>query len=482
MPNVHRQMQAGFLVMPAAFGAQMLGMLLVASYLGPHEFGVFSVIFAILTVVNFVTEMGMGIIITKLVAEGEKPAGHHIALALPVVLIASLLGAIVQLVIVWVAYPTGDARWAGVVAAVNILIFSTSMVLSCTLRGLGKMGKWMAGFLGQKVIFVLLALAGFTLGHGGLVTAVAAWTVSSTIVALYYLVDLWGGVWRGQLLWRPAEMRSLIRESVPVGLISATNQFGMQLDTFVLAILLSEREVGLYALGQRLLNPARNILHGAVSTPTFPGLCRLATEDREEFSRRASRLCVVQWLAGLPLAVAAWVIAPLLVPRLLSEFRESVPVIWITVWALAPASVTLQLRYVYTALSNQDRFLRLNAIQLLVKTVLLITLTWRWGMLGACYGTVIAEVVFTWLAGYGLKAMGVPLKLMAGIATASVATGGFVVVLWIIGAGRWPVLALTAAYLLVVAVIINRLLREVRHREPGAVADRPSLPGESRES
>jgi O-antigen/teichoic acid export membrane protein len=309
MANVHRQMQAGFLVMPAALGAQVLGMMLVASYLGPHQFGIFSVIFAIISVANFVAEMGLGTIITKLVAEAKQPAGHHIALALPVVSASALFGAAVQLAIVWVAYADSDARAAGMVAAVNILVFGVSMVLSCALRGLGEMGKWMAGFLGHKIIFAALVFGGHALWGGGLVTAVAAWTAASVLVAVYYGTALWGKVWQGQVAWNYAQVRALLRESIPVGLISAANQFGMQLDTFILALLLTDREVGLYALGQRLLNPARNVLHGAVSTPTFPGLCRLASGDREEYGRLASRLCIVQWMSGLPLAVLAWVAA-----------------------------------------------------------------------------------------------------------------------------------------------------------------------------
>jgi O-antigen/teichoic acid export membrane protein len=473
MTNVHRQMQAGFLVMPAALAAQMVGMLLVASFLGPEQFGVFSVIFAVITVANFVAEMGVGTIITKRVAEAQRPAAHHIALALPVVSAASLLGAVVQVAIVWVAYATGDARWAGIVAAVNILVFGVSMVLSCALRGLGEMGAWMAGFLGHKIIFVVLVFLGHAAWHGGLVTAVAAWTVASVVTAAYYAARLWGDTWRGQVAWNAAEVRSLIRESIPVGLISAANQFGMQLDTFILALLLPVRDVGLYALGQRLLNPARNILHGAVSTPTFPGLCRLASEDRDEFARRASRLCVVQWLSGLPLAVVAWVAAPLLVPRLLHEFADSVQVLWITVWALAPACVTLQLRYVYTALSNQDRYLRLNVIQLVAKVALLFGLTWRFGIIGACYGTVAAEVLFAFLTRYGLTAMGVPVRLFAGIAASTAVTGVFVVGLWMIGLTHWVTLALTAAYLLTAAWFINRLLRGLRERPARGAAHAP---------
>ncbi len=475
MPNVHRQMQIGFLVMPLALGAQLLGMLLVAAYLGPSRFGVFAVIFAIMNVANFVSEMGLGTIVTKLVAEGKRPPGHYVAVALPVVGAACLLAAIGQVVIVYAAYPAGDARWAGVLAAVNIVVFGLSMVLSSTIRGLGKMGRWMTGFLGQKVLFVAFVAVGLGLAGGGLITSLAAWTAASALMTLYYLAALWGDGWRGRLAWNYTEVRSLIRESIPVGLISAANQFGMQLDTFVLALLLGPHEVGLYALGQRLINPARNVLHGAISTPTFPGLCRLALQDRQEFDRQAGRLCVVQWVSGLPVAVVGFVAAAVLVPRLLSDYSDSVQVVWITVWALAPACLTLQMRYIYTAMSAQGHYLALNGIHLLLKTTVLMALTWRFGMLGACYGTVLAELLFVLLTRYGAWRLRLHLRTFAGIAGPSLAAAALVGLLWMIGLTHWVSLTFTAVALPVAAAYVNRLLRGAqRLRPPGEVGEQDS--------
>jgi O-antigen/teichoic acid export membrane protein len=473
--NVHRQIRVGFLVMPLALGVQMAGMLLVASYLGPSKFGVFSFIFAVMAVVNFVTEMGMGTIITKMVAEGKRPPGHYIAVALPLITIVSLVGAAVQFGIVWIYAPHSEmnvstVRWAGAIAAASTLVFGMSMAWASTLRGMSAIGKWMVGFLGQKVLFLFLILA-IREFHGGLAFAIGAWTASNAVMALYYMLALGRDVWRGAIVRDWPELRAMVRESIPVGLIAAANQFGQNLDTFVLSVLVSPPDLGLDAVGQRLLNPVRNVLHGALATPTFPGLCRLAMQDRQEFFKQSSGLCLIQWISGLPLVVGAWVTAPFLIPKLLPEFQESTWVIWITVWAIAPACLSLQLRYSYTALSIQGRYLRLNVIYMIVKAILLIFLTWEYGIWGACYGTVLAEVVFALITQLGMDSVQESLRLAWRISVPTLGTAAFVSLLWWLGMHHWLSLVLAAIYLAGAGLWINRLLRTVRGHIPAPSAE-----------
>jgi O-antigen/teichoic acid export membrane protein len=473
--NVHRQIRIGFLVMPAALGVQMAGVLMIAHHLGPSGFGVFSLIFAVMGVVNFITEMGMGTIITKMVAEGKRPPGDYIAIALPLITIVSVAGAIAQILICWFyapvsGLPPDTVRWSGLIAAVSNLVFGMSMSWASTLRGMSAIGKWMTGFLGQKVLFLILVIVVNRM-DGGLEYAVGAWTVSNIVMALYYMLSLGKNVWRGRVIWSWNEARAMVTESIPVGLISAANQFGQNLDTFLLVSMVSATDVGLYAVGQRLLNPIKNILHGALATPTFPGLCRLAGQDRKEFYKQSAGLSLIQWMSGLPLVVGAWIAAPVLVPKLLPEFHESTRVIWITVWAISPACLSLQLRYVYTAISQQGRYLRLNVIYMVVKAILLIGLTLPYGIWGACYGTVLAEVFFAVLTQMGVDTWRNTMKLLWRIALPTFGTMAFLGLLTWIGMTSHVSQALAVVYLAGAALWLNRILREVRGHIPHAAAE-----------
>jgi O-antigen/teichoic acid export membrane protein len=146
----------------------------------------------------------------------------------------------------------------------------------------------------------------------------------------------------------------------------------------------------------------------------------------------------------------------------LSDFRESVGVVWIIVWALAPACLTLQFRYVYTALSRQGRFLGLNVAFLVVKAVVLVTLTARYGIWGACCGSVTAELLFALLALAGATSLDAVPRLARRLVAPTVGTALFVAALWKVGPTHGLAILAACVYLAMAAVVLNRQLRGAR--------------------
>lgn len=466
MSNVQRQIKLGFVLMPTALATQIAGSLLAARFLGPELFSVFSVLFGVMAVLNLITEMGTGTILMKLVAKGEKPPGHYIAVSLPFLGIVCLLGAAVQFGVIWLVYPEPEIRIAGFICSLNTIIFGSMMAVSCTMRGMGDIGRWLLGFLGHKIAFVVLLVLGYVALGPSLAAAVAAWTIAGALNFVYSVACVWGRTWSGQLRFDWNETRGLIRESIPIGLNSAANQFGQHLDTFIVAAMTTRPEASVYLLAQKLLNPARNILHGAVSTPTFPALVRLADSDRLEFDRQSAQLCLLQWVSGLPLAVLAWIAAPLVIPALLPKYEPSIPIFWITVWALAPASLSLQLRYSYTALNRQGQYLALNGVYLVTKGGLLVLGTWLYGTTGAAYATVASELLFAVLTLLPISPQRVAYQLAWRTAAATTATAGVVAVLAWLGPRDWRALVLAGGFLLVSAALLNRMLKRIRSHLP----------------
>ena len=201
----------------------------------------------------------------------------------------------------------------------------------------------------------------------------------------------------------------------------------------------------------------------AIVPPTFPGLCRLAGQDRREFGRQATRLCTIQWACGLIIALAVWIVAPFVIPFLLKpEFNDSIKVMQITVWSLAPACLIIQLRYIYIALSKQTVFVRWSVFFVVFKSVVLIVLTRRYGIWGACYGVVLAELLFALLMRIGTALAAVSVRFVWRITLLTLATAIWVGVLWGLGDERALTPVLAAVYVLVAGYMVNRLLWKIR--------------------
>lgn len=469
-------------MMPAALGFQTLGSLLAAHYLGPSDTAVFRVLFATMAVLNLVTEMGTGTILMKLVADGEKTPGHYISVTLPFLGLLCTLGGIVQFVIVWGIYAEPAIRFAGLLSSLNTVIFGASLAISCTMRGMGDVWRWLLGFFMHKVAFVALLVGGMwllgrdpALQSWRLSIAIGSWTAAGVLNFFYSGWCVWGKTWRGELRWRVGEILELWKQSLPIGLNSAANQLGQYLDSFVVSGMVSRETAGHYLLAQGLLNPVRNILHGAVSTPTFPGLCRLVNDDRAEFDRQSLRLCVLQWLCGLPLALMVWVAAPPLVPHFLPKFIPSLPIFAITVWALAPGSLSLQLRYTYTALNRQKIYLVYNVIFLIVKSIALVVGTWQWGIVGAAVATVASELFFAAIGLLGCTKLSAIGQLVWRVAIASAITGAVAALYALLASRGWAIAAYAVAVIFIFAsgLFLNRMLRTIRHHLPRKVPGEP---------
>ena len=453
--------------MPTGLALQLLTMLLIASHLGPSSFGVYAVIMGIVNIANFVASMGLGTLLTKFVAEAKRSVTYYVALSLPIGCAFGAVCGVVLTIIVCAAYSVDMAGWAAAAAVGNVLLFSASVVFASALRGLQQIEKWLVWFLAQKAIALVVVIALLRPYEGGLATALSAWTAGNLVSLLYAAFALWGDAWRGQLRWSLREVRSIIGETVTVALTAATSRLAMELENFVLAILVAGPDVGLFAAGKRAINPAGQIFDGAVSVPAFPGLCRLAGENRREFSRWATQLSVIQWACGLVAGIVAYVAAPFVIPLLLEpEYNRTITVVQITAWCLAPALLANQLRYVYIALSQQAWILKLNVFYLALKSFVLVVLIWRYGIWGACYGAVLTELILAVIIRIGATSMGVSVKLGWRCVAPTIATAVWMTVLWQLGDERRLTFALVAVYLVVAAYAINRLLRNVRRHMP----------------
>ena len=478
MSRVHRQVQLGFLAVPAGLVLQLLTMLLIASHLGPARFGVYAVIMGIVNIAIFVMSMGLGTILTKLVAEEKQPPSEYVAVALPLATAFAAACGLVLIGIVAVAYGHTNAAAAGVVAAINILAFGPSVVFSATLRGMQQIEKWMIWFIAHKAVALVFVLVAVRPLGGGITLALAAWTVANVLTMGYACVALWGPAWRGQMRWNIAELRSLVSGSVTVGLTAASTRLAMEMENFILAFLMPDHVVGVFAAGKRVINPVGQVLNGAVSIPTFPGLCRLANEDRQEFAHWATKLCSIQWIAGLALALGAMVAAPYLVPLLLrGDYGDSVHVIQITVWSLAPALLSNQLRYVYIALSREAKYLKLSVVYLVLKAGLLAVLTWRYGLWGACWGTVVSELGLALIVRLGVKGLNVQLRMAWQNSIPTVLAIGLLLVAWRLEHNVIIPFAIAGLGGLVALYVVFRLLRSVREHIPPA-AEQPATDAE----
>ena len=134
--------------------------------------------------------------------------------------------------------------------------------------------------------------------------------------------------------------------------------------------------------------------HGAFNVSAFPSLARSALRGPESVRPLLRRAVKFQFLAGLPLSVGLFILAPRVVPLLLKgeDFRAAGIALRVISSGLVLIFLNLMARYVLTALDSQRAYFRAIVAGLVANAAVSVALIGRFGAAGACVGLLAGEL------------------------------------------------------------------------------------------
>ncbi|MEM3434509.1 MAG: lipopolysaccharide biosynthesis protein [Candidatus Methanomethyliaceae archaeon] len=364
-------------------GVRFLRTLVLARLLAPEDFGVFGIAMLVLGVLEAFTEPGWK---TALVQRREGVARY-----LDSVFVASAVRGLLLGVGVWIVAPTAARFWnvpalAPMLAAVAVVIL---------LRGVTNPAVvLLERDLDFRRIFVWSSIESATSLAVGVVLAwrgFGAWSLVGSLIAgegARTGLSYWLKPWRPRLLVDWNALRELTRFSRWVMASNAVVFVGLQLDSALVAKLISPTAFGFYLVAHRLASLARATVVSVLSQVAYPALC-VAQND----IKKRRRILAHFWMLS---ATAAGVFALLLVlgggpavavalgPRwapAVSLVRVLALAHWLRCIAVIPSC------YLLAAGRPQLDFL-MAAVRAGVLGVLLWPLVRAWGAVGAAWACV----------------------------------------------------------------------------------------------
>ncbi|WP_259540519.1 lipopolysaccharide biosynthesis protein [Herbiconiux daphne] len=308
---------------------QALTMLLLVRTVAPAEFGFFSAVYGVVTVVQTAIDLGIP---TYVIRERAKDASQpfvtsalRLSNLLSLLLAFLLLAAFVALgftfdsrffllvpLAIWAAAERNADAWLGVVFADGDAKINTANLVG---RRLGNLG-----------LFVLLVLL-------TQIDPVLAFGISSASAAVVSWVFAHVYVARRLVPYEPVKAGYLIRESWPYWLNSVATQ-ARNLDTALTSVLAGSTQAGFYAAASRLTSPLR-ILPTSLASVLLP-----ASSKRDASNIRGLIKLVALAVAAFAVMYAVLIIViPFGVPVLLgAEYEGAILALQITAVGLVFAS------------------------------------------------------------------------------------------------------------------------------------------------
>jgi O-antigen/teichoic acid export membrane protein len=202
-----------------------------------------------------------------------------------------------------------------------------------------------------------------------------------------------------------SEWKYLLTESAPFGLAAAARLVGEQGDVTILAWIAGMSAVGLYSAVYRITIGFRFVLQAMV-IGLFPAYSRAASRlggsgsERDEFQRiyefgiRAFTLVSVPFATTLLLASR-----PLMSILLGPGYQSAVPALRILGIAAGIFFVASPFPYLLTALNAQRFLLVSSSCGTILRIVLVLVLSWRFGIVGTSWAVLISEatILCSWI-------------------------------------------------------------------------------------
>lgn len=379
-------------------GGGLLMMIWVARYLGPAGFGQLSYAIAFVALFGAIATLGLdGIVVRDLVRAPDK-AGELLGSAFALKLIGGSLAVLAAVLVAGLVRPDDEAaRTLVAIVAAGTLFQAVDIVdlwFQSRVQSRHTVLARNAAFLSMVLVRAALVLT-----QAGV--AAFAWAASAELalaaLALAVSYRLRGGVW-GALRPALARMRALLAESWPLMLSSFAVLVYMRIDQVMLAALLGEREVGLYAAAVRL-SEMWYVIPTVIVSSLMPSLTEARARSEELYYQRLQTLLNLLVRAAYLVAIPVSLLAGPLMRLLYGEsYAAAGSILAIHVWTV----VFVFLGVAYSPwIFNERRahfWMLQTGLGACLNVLLNLWLIPSHGAIGCAMATLLTQALTTWLA------------------------------------------------------------------------------------
>lgn len=474
---------ASYILMARVIGlaVNVAAVLLITRYLGKEVFGHYAFVMGYSLFIGTLATGGTFGILIRETARDLSRAGENLGLALLVQATFTLVATVIAVLILPVF--TSDpilmrAVYISVLAAViQVLanLFASVFTAFENTRYLAvsvfiERGLFLAGVL----LVVLLHWSFLAIFWVQVTSFSLKWVFCVLVVRLKFTRIAW------RLDWN--RLRYFFRESLPLLFSSGFRTLDQQIDTFLLQLLQTAAELGLYGAPYRIFSRL-NIIPDSVMAGLLPALSNLVhtPEQRGTALLLYGKMFKYFLVTSLPIAIVVTLLSePLMMLLFGADYVEGAGTLAIMVWGVVFMFPNYLFKYVLTALGKQRYETIGLATSLAIHLGIGLWLIPRMGAAGAAWAMVAAQAVaFAIGYAYVTRSLGpyTPWGLLVKLVVGAIPAAA-IIHLWPQGPIALRLLAAGGAYLLALILLrifprdeIDLLLRILRSSGNSVVTD-----------
>jgi O-antigen/teichoic acid export membrane protein len=373
------------------FGLNFIITVLIARYLGLIGFGNYSFVIAFVGVFQMIADSGLNNILIREIAVNRDNLGYQLGVTKSLIWVFSIIVFLLIVLIINIINPAAEIRNATYIMGIAVLATVHALGYSSVFRALEEMEYNAAGFILHKICLISLVVLVIKL-RLGLREIAGAYLISNILLWFFYYVIVSRRYLRPRMVLSIKRWWYLISEAIPIGVASILRKISWQVDILILSAIGTATSVGLFSAPYKIIQSI-NLLPHTVSMPLFPFFSRLAKTSHKELFQTYEKSLKFMCLLSVPLVVTLATLSYSIVSLLFgSKFMNSyiaLQILSITIIFLFPNA---QFIYLFSALGKQRLYTVCCGISLVINVILDFILIPRFDFVGACLGTLIADI------------------------------------------------------------------------------------------
>jgi O-antigen/teichoic acid export membrane protein len=357
----------------ATIGLSLISAPLLIRHLGISDFGRYTTVLALVTVVNGLTDAGlMNIALREWASHTGEVRGRLMASLLGIRLELSAVGVVVGVLFALVAGYDSTLVLGTLVAGVGMIFTAVANLLTASLQGELRFGWVTVINLTRQVVAVALLVA-LVLAGAGLLPLLASSSVAGVAVLAFaaFLV-------RRQMPLRPRFKDTgwlpLVRDTLPYAAAIAVNTFYFRITIVVMSLIATAQQTGYFATSFRVTEVLVGVPAVAIGA-AFPILSRSAHSDPDRFANATERIVDLSVIGGVGLGLGVALSAPWVVEVLAGPAGAPAgPVLQIQAIGSAATFLTMACGFVFLSLRRHTILLVANGGALVANIVLTLVL------------------------------------------------------------------------------------------------------------
>jgi len=272
------------------------------------------------------------------------------------------------------------------------MLFTTAFLLDWPFQAVEKMGYSAFGRLIGEVAFLIM-IAAVVHGPGQILWVPLSRVFGSILQLLFLLVLCWKFFGRIKLKFKLSTWKNMLAISLPMGAGFIMVQIYYNIDSVMLGLMKTDKEVGLYAAAYKLLM-AIALFGSAFQRAIYPSLSRLSKVSKLKMDQLLGESLKFSLIVTLPIVLTGIVISSELIHFLYrSGFEESALVFQILVVNVILMWINGLIANSVLASDKEKKYLIGVTMGAVSNFGLNLVFIPQWGMIGAAVTTVFSEVV-----------------------------------------------------------------------------------------